>query len=191
MHSFRRLTLFLCKGRTRTQHESREDFIFLHSSVQDRPAHHLSGARWTSVRHCGPSGVPATAQSAKTWDKRGQDAERRHDYDAAYEAYRQATLSKPKDLRYRAHFELMRFQAAVSHVDRGRVLRQSGDLQGAFNEFSRALAIDGGNQTAQQELDRVTRELTAQASAAAPPPGQQIGIDDLASLSGVASPIDL
>jgi general secretion pathway protein D len=137
------------------------------------------------------AGATASAQSAKTWDKRGQDAELRHDYDAAYEAYRQATLSKPKDLRYKAHFELMRFQAAVNHVDRGRVLRQNGDLQGAFNEFSRALAIDGGNQTAQQELDQVTRELTTRPSGAGSPPGQQIGIDDLASLSGVASPIEL
>ncbi|HEY2040079.1 MAG TPA: secretin N-terminal domain-containing protein, partial [Edaphobacter sp.] len=137
------------------------------------------------------AGSPASAQSAKTLDKRGQDAELRHDYDAAYEAYRQAAEKKPKDLRYRAHFELMRFQAAVSHVDRGRVLRQSGDLQGAFNEFSRALAIDGGNQTAQQELDRVTHEINTQSSSAGPPPGQQLGIDDLGSLGSVASPIDL
>ncbi len=133
----------------------------------------------------------AHAQSAKTWDKRGQDAELRHDYDAAYEAYRQATLKNPKDLRYKTHLELMRFQASVSHVDRGRVLRQNGDLQAALNEFTRAIAIDPGNQTAQQELDRVTHEIATQSSSAAPTPGQQIGIDNLAAIGSVAGPIDL
>lgn len=131
----------------------------------------------------------AYAQSAKAWDKRGQDAEARHDYDAAYEDYRQATLKKPKDVRYQAHFELMRFQAAVSHVDRGRVLRQSGDLQGAYTEFTRALAIDGGNQTAQQELDQVTKELAAQAAAASPAPAKQI--NDNTDLLSIAGPIQL
>jgi len=191
VHSFRRLTLFCVKDaqeRSMSRGKTLSFSIPLFRIAPHTTFRVLAGLLFVIAVL---AGVPATAQSAKTWDKRGQDAELRHDYDAAYEAYRQATLSKPKDLRYRAHFELMRFQAAVSHVDRGRVLRQSGDLQAAFNEFSRAIAIDGGNQTAQQELDRVSRELAAQASAAAPPPGQQIGIDDLASLSGVASPIDL
>ena len=43
----------------------------------------------------------ARAQSASTWNKRGQDAEARADYAAAFEAYRQAHLKKPDDLRYR------------------------------------------------------------------------------------------
>src|SRR5262249_14304381 len=88
----------------------------------------------------------AYAQSAKSWDKKGQDAEAHKDWDAAYEDYRQALLKKPKDLRYKAHLENMRFQAAVSHVDRGRVLRQNGDLNGALTEFNRALQIDPSNQ---------------------------------------------
>jgi general secretion pathway protein D len=135
--------------------------------------------------------VPAHAQSAKTWDKRGQDAELRQDYDAAYEAYRQAALKNPKDLRYKAHLEIMRFQASVSHVDRGRVLRQNGDLQGAFNEFTRAIAIDPGNQTAQQELDRVNHDIAAQSAPATASPGPQISVDNLSMIGSVAGPIDL
>jgi general secretion pathway protein D len=134
---------------------------------------------------------PSHAQSAKTWDKRGQDAELRHDYDAAYEAYLQATVKNPKDLRYKTHLELMRFQAAVSHVDRGRVLRQNGDLQGAQAEFSRAIAIDPGNQTAQQELDRVNHDIATQSSLATPAPDTQVGVDNLAAISTVAGPVEL
>jgi general secretion pathway protein D len=119
---------------------------------------------------CGvASFAPAMAhgQSASTWDKRGRTAESREDFDAAFEAYRQAHLKKPKDLRYREHYERLRFQAANQHVDRGRVLRNSGDSDGALNEFARALQIDPGNQAAAQELS--ITEKHAPGAAAAPP----------------------
>ncbi len=103
----------------------------------------------------------AHPQSAATWSKRGADAEVREDYDAAFEAYRQAHLLKPNDLRYKTHFERARFSAAAAHVDRGRVLRQSGDTNGALVEFERALAIDGSNQAAQQEITVTERLLNA------------------------------
>jgi general secretion pathway protein D len=97
--------------------------------------------------------VPAIhAQSASAWNKKGEQAEAREDFDAAFEAYRQAHLKKPADMRYKAHYERLRFQAANQHIDRGRVLRQSGDTGGAINEFARALQIDPGNQAAAQEL---------------------------------------
>ena len=112
----------------------------------------------------------AHAQSASTWNKRGQDAEAREDYDAAFEAYRQAYLKKPQDIRYKERYERLRFQSANQHVDRGRVLRQSGDIGGAINEFARALQIDPGNQAAAQELELTQKPTTPggkpQASAA-------------------------
>ncbi len=111
--------------------------------------------------------LPAKAQSAGTWNKRGQAAELREDYDAAFEDYRQAHLKSPKDLRYRERYERLRFQAASLHVDRGRVLRQSGDVTGAINEFSRALQIDPGNEAAAQEL-----QITERPPAAAVTPGK-------------------
>jgi general secretion pathway protein D len=106
------------------------------------------------------SPLAARGQSASSWSKRGADAEVREDWDAAFEAYRQAHLLKPKDLRYKTHFERARFSAAAAHVDRGRVLRQSGDPHGALNEFARALAIDGSNQSAQQEVEVTERLLS-------------------------------
>jgi len=112
----------------------------------------------------------AHAQSASTWNKKGQDAEAREDYDAAFEAYRQAYLKKPHDMRYKERYERLRFQSANQHVDRGRVLRQSGDVGGAINEFARALQIDPGNQAAAQELELTQKPTTPggrpQASAA-------------------------
>ncbi len=112
--------------------------------------------------------APAHAQSARAWDKRGQTAEIREDYDAAYEAFRQAHLKSPGDLRYRTRYERLRFQAGVAHVDRGRVLRQNGDLNGALNEFIRAHQIDSSNQTAEQEILQLQQLLI---SAPPAPPG--------------------
>src|SRR5665213_666941 len=138
--------------------------------------------------------VAAQAQSAKKWDKRGQDAETRQNFDAAYEDYRQATLKDPKDLTYKAHFERARFQAGVSHIDRGRVLHASGDLSGALTEFLRAHEIDPSNQTSQQEIDQLQHpEAGAPAAPALPsanqPPTRQSEM--LKELSSVAGPIQL
>ncbi len=107
------------------------------------------------------------AQSASAWNKRGLQAEQREDYDAAFEAYRQAHLKNPKDFRYRERYERLRYTAANLHVDRGRVLRQSGDVTGAINEFARALQIDPGNEAAAQEL-----QITERPPAAAVTPGK-------------------
>lgn len=117
----------------------------------------------------GTMAIPAHGQSAGTWNKRGQAAEAREDFDAAFEAYRQAHLKKPKDIRYKERYERLRFQSANQHVDRGRVLRQSGDIGGAVNEFARALQMDPGNQAAAQELELVQKPGTGAAPAAAPP----------------------
>jgi general secretion pathway protein D len=122
--------------------------------------------------------MPAHAQSAGAWNKRGEQAEAREDFDAAFEAYRQAHLKKPDDMRYNTHYQRMRFQAANTHVDRGRVLRQSGDMGGAINEFARALQIDPGNQAAAQELQTTDK----------PPPGSAPGGGSGAGAPGVPAP---
>ena len=108
----------------------------------------------------------AHAQSASTWNKRGQAAELREDYDTAYTDYLKAHNKSPKDMRYTARVDRMRFQAAAQHVDRGRVLRQSGDIAGALNQFTRALEIDPGNEAAQQEV-KITEAMDKKATGAA------------------------
>ncbi|WP_263365890.1 cohesin domain-containing protein [Edaphobacter bradus] len=130
----------------------------------------------------------ARAQSANTWAKRGLDAEARHDYDTAFEDYRQAALKKPKDLRYRTHVERVRFLAAASHVDRGRILKQSGDMNGAVAEFTRAIQIDPSNQTAQQEIDVIQKQMAAPPSAAIGHGGHE---DVIKEISTVAGPVEL
>jgi general secretion pathway protein D len=140
-------------------------------------------------------GSPAQAQTAGTWSKRGAEAEVREDYDAAYEDYKKAHDKKPKDLRYLAHFERMRFLAATQHIDRGRLLRQQGDYAGAIQQFMRAGQIDASNQAAQQEIERTQRDQPAAgvtgaaAVAAAEQMSQQRQV--LNEIKSIAGPIEL
>ena len=63
-------------------------------------------------------------------------------------------------MQYKTNYESSRYKASNMHVDRGRVLRQSGDADGAINEFARALQIDPGNQAAAQELQVMEKRAT-------------------------------
>jgi general secretion pathway protein D len=49
--------------------------------------------------------LPAFADKAKDLFAKGQDAQARQQYEAAYDFFKQAYDLKPKDLRYRAAFE--------------------------------------------------------------------------------------
>jgi general secretion pathway protein D len=115
----------------------------------------------------------SVAESPKSLYHKGQQAEARQDYLAAYEAYKAAYDDKPTDLRYRSAFERLRFQAAAVHVKRGQQLRQSGDLQKALQEFQTAAQIDHSSFIAQQEIARTQAQINAAgggASAAPPEP---------------------
>lgn len=136
-------------------------------------------------------GPAARAQSASTWNKRGQTAELREDFDTAYEDYLKAHNKALSDMRYTARVDRMRFQAAAQHVDRGRVLRQSGDIGGALNQFTRALQIDPGNEAAGQEIVITERQDKQQGTPAAPPPGTAESNSVLRDVAGVSGPITL
>jgi general secretion pathway protein D len=135
----------------------------------------------------------AHAQSAKTWYQRGQDAESHKDYDAAFQDYQHAANLKPNDLRYKEGLARMRFQAAAAHVDRGRVLIQSGDLNGAMAEFQRALEINPGYQIAQQEIDQLQKQISASPTGGPPAPTEQMSRQNeiLSSIGSISGPVEL
>jgi general secretion pathway protein D len=138
--------------------------------------------------------IAAHAQSAAKWDKRGAAAEARQDYDVALDDYHHALTKKPTEILYKSHYERMVFLASVGHIDRGRVLRQSGDFTGAFNEFTRAAEIDPGNQTAQQELDLLRKQQPSLFAPLAPVvPNEQMSrqSESLKEIDSMAGPIQL
>jgi general secretion pathway protein D len=111
--------------------------------------------------------LPAIADKAKSMYDKGQDAEARQNYQAAYDFYKQAYDLKPKDLRYRTSFERMRSKAAMVIVHHGLGLRDEGKLQDALAEFQKAAQIDPSLFSAQQELQRTLQMIN---DASNPPP---------------------
>jgi general secretion pathway protein D len=112
--------------------------------------------------------LPAVAaDKGKALYAKGQDAEARQQYEAAYDFYKQAYDLKPRDLRYRASFEHARFEAAASIVHRGQKLREEGKLDEAIAEFQKALSVDPSLFIAKQELLRTQKMINDQRN---PPP---------------------
>ncbi len=111
--------------------------------------------------------LPLAADHAKSMFRKGEDAEARQNYEAAYDDYREAYESKPKDARYRAAYERMRFLAGASHVHRGQLLREAGKLEEAMAEFQKAAQIDPSSFIAQQEIKQ-TQRLIDQAKSPVP-----------------------
>ena len=133
--------------------------------------------------------LPAIADKAKDFYAKGQDAEARQQYEAAYNFFKQAYDLKPKDLRYRSAFERVRFEAAASIVHQGQKLREDGKLDEAVAEFQKALAIDPSLFIAKQELNRTVKMINDQRN---PPPqaaGPPLGLER--KVHEAAGPVEL
>ena len=130
----------------------------------------------------------ALAQSAKSFYKRGQDAEARDDYDAAYQNFQKAYSLAPKDEVYRTAYYRVRFTDAAMHVTKGTHLAASGDEQGALVELLRAAEIDPSNEAAQQEIAKIRGRHSEQPQVQKSSP---ISATTQADLEGIGSPAQL
>src|SRR5271165_2071290 len=105
--------------------------------------------------------LAAAADKAKILYNKGRDQEARQDYEQAYDCYKQAYDLKPTNLAYRVSYERLRFLAAASHVHRGQLLRDAGQLDAALAEFQKAAEIDPSSAIAKQELQRTQQMIDA------------------------------
>jgi general secretion pathway protein D len=114
------------------------------------------------------------ADKAKNLYNKGKDAEARDNYELAYDYYKQAFDLKPTELVYKSAFDRLRFLAGASHVHRGQLLREAGQLDTALAEFQKAADIDPSSAIAQQEIQHTKLMIEAAKAtgpkAAAPPP---------------------
>jgi general secretion pathway protein D len=106
----------------------------------------------------GLSSVSLRAESANTFFKRGQSAEAREDYDAAFDNYQKAYKKNPKDLRCRAALYRVRITASAAHVTKGEKLLKAGNDQEALAEFLHGAEIDPSNEAALQAIARVRQK---------------------------------
>jgi len=125
------------------------------------------------------------AQSPKSFYKKGQDAEAREDYDAAYQNFQKAYSMAPKNEVYRTAYLRVRFTDAAMHVTKGRNLAASGDEQPALVELLRAAKIDPSNEAAQQEIAKIRANHPDQPQAQRKSP---ISATTQADMEGIGSP---
>src|SRR5271155_4634917 len=111
--------------------------------------------------------VAIAADKSKSFYAKGKDAEARQNYEQAYDYYKQAYDLKPGELTYRSAYERLRFLAGASHVHRGQLLREAGQLDTALVEFQKAAEIDPSSFIAQQEVKR-TKEMIEAGKAPVP-----------------------
>jgi general secretion pathway protein D len=108
----------------------------------------------------GTIAVPAVvAESAESDYKAGDKAERKNNYDAAYQAYKKAHELKPNDPKYTSAFLRMRFYAAAEHIHKGQQLRDAGNLQEAMADFRLAAGMDPSNFAALGEMARTNNMI--------------------------------
>ena len=112
---------------------------------------------------------PVMAESAEHAYKSGENAEKKNNYDAAYEAFKRAYEMKTSDPKYAAAYLRMRFYTGDLHIHAGVKLRDAGKLEEALIEFRKAAEIDATNAVSLQEIRRTTDLLNKQAEAKANP----------------------
>lgn len=98
--------------------------------------------------------LPGHSDESKTAYRRGTRAEAEKNYDAAYEAFRQAYNLKPKEPKYIASYLRVRSAAATAHVSKGIALRDKQQMPEAMLEFRRASEIDPTSFVAMQEIQQ-------------------------------------
>jgi general secretion pathway protein D len=131
--------------------------------------------------------VDAKEESAKKLFARGQAAEAREDYDAAYDCFKKAYAKSPNDLRMRAAYYRLRQTASSLHVTDGRKLLEKGDQNGALSQFLRSTEIDPGNEAAIQQINNI------RAKQSPTPMPNETSISDASeeAIEGVGSPAEL
>ena len=116
--------------------------------------------------------LPGYADSASAAFKRGVKAEAQNNYDAAYEAYKQAYQQKAKNPKYQAAYTRVRFYAGQQHIQAGQLLLNAAKYAEALAEFQRAAEIDHSSFIAEQEVRRTADMLRKQAQHAEPVPAK-------------------
>ncbi len=101
----------------------------------------------------------ALRRVGQSFYKRGQNAETREDYDAAFDNLPKGLQQGiPRICATAPRSTACGFPLQRMHVTKGRKLLDAGNEQGALVEFLHAAEIDPGNEAAQQEIDEMRQK---------------------------------
>ncbi len=97
---------------------------------------------------------------------RGDDAERRQDYDLAVVEYTKALREHPDDANTRAALERAKLRASQDHFNRGRRLAATGKLDQALVEYELAAELNPSSGDIDTELRATRNKLRAKVAVA-------------------------
>jgi general secretion pathway protein D len=108
----------------------------------------------------------------------GRKAEALQDYDTALVAYERAVRANPTDAEFKLRETHVRFEDGEFHFGQGEKALSQGDVQLAFIEFGKAVAIDPSNGAAEQERNKVADLLSKKAAVVAGNSETDDGLDN-------------
>src|SRR4029077_6030502 len=117
--------------------------------------------------------------------KRGADAVKRGEYDAAVAYYREAISEKPKMFEYQIASERDTRAASSQHVARAKELEAQDQLAGAAAEYRQAVEFDPSNALALTKALEIERKIRDLIEASRP----KSRMDEMRNLAAQGSPI--
>jgi general secretion pathway protein D len=98
--------------------------------------------------------------------RRGQEAVRVGDWDAAVAYFRQAVQTNPDSAEYKINLQRAQEEAARVHIEKGRELESKEQLDGALVEYRRALELDSTNRLIVAKVAELVRTIRERLEAA-------------------------
>ena len=114
--------------------------------------------------------VVSTACTASRAFRRGQDAQRVGDWDAAVEHYTKAVQENPDSAEYKIQLRRAQEEAARMHVERARDLESKDQLDSALMEYRRSLELIGTDRMARAKVAELERTIRERIEATRPKP---------------------
>lgn len=133
--------------------------------------------------------VPVLADTAASAFKDGERAEKRNDYDTAYQAYKKAHDSAPNDAKYMTAYLRVRFFAASQHIHAGQLLHDEGKEEESLAEYRLAQQIDPSNLEAKGLVHRINDDIQKKEREKVTPPVKEEPLDQEAKEA--AGPVKL
>jgi tetratricopeptide (TPR) repeat protein len=114
--------------------------------------------------------VTLTACAAGRAFRKGEEAARLGDWDAAVVHYRRAVQENPDRPEYKIQLERSMQNAARDHIARGRELETTDQLDAALREYRKGLEYDQTNRLAASKAAELERTIRERVEAARPRP---------------------
>jgi general secretion pathway protein D len=114
--------------------------------------------------------LASTACTASRAFRRGQDAQRVGDWDAAVEHFTKAVQENPDSPEYKIQLRRAQEEAARMHVERARDFESKDQLDSALMEYRRSLELIGTDRIARAKVAELERTIRERIEATRPKP---------------------